>query len=67
MKKTVDLDMDFFQKMWCVLDVFDLSTAQKDFELLQKYIKIMTDEPTLFVPPQNQELSRDEARLLAYR
>lgn len=67
MRAEVDVDHDFLQKMWMGLDPFDVTQSQQYWELLQRYIKIITDEPTLFLQPQNMELTRNEARILAFR
>ena len=50
-----------------LIDLSDSANAQKEYELFMKYAKILTDEPTLFMQPQNLELSREEARVLTYK
>lgn len=67
MRKQADIDHDFFKKLWIKCDAFNTAQAQQEYDVYYKYMKILQDEPTLFLQPQNAELSRDEARDLAYR
>ena len=67
MRQQADIDIDFMVKMWKVIDPWDQSKAQRYFDLQAKYEKIIMDEPTLFLQPQNLEMTREEARTLAYK
>jgi hypothetical protein len=67
MRKGVDVDSDFFQKFWIQIDPFDATKGQADYEMFKKYMKIIKDEPTLFLPQNNLEISREEARILCHK
>ena len=51
MRKQVDIDTDFFTKLWLRSDVFDSAQAQNIQDEQDRYIKIMTDNPTLYQQP----------------
>jgi len=67
LRKEADIDKDFFTKFWMLINLSDSAHAQKEYDLYMKYTNILVNNPTLYFEPQNLELSREEARLLAFK
>ena len=53
MRNMVDIDTDFVTKMWLRADLSDSAKAQQYHDEQNRYIKILTDNPTLYLQAQN--------------
>lgn len=58
-----EVNRDTLAKFFFCFDIFDFLKAQKDFERVKQFIKIIEDNPDIFTNTSNEELSVEQQRL----
>ncbi len=65
-RKQVDIDFEFFQRIFFHLDPFDQQEAYRGFMQYKKFLKIVDDHPEVFVFNSDAECGRTDQRVLAH-